>query len=232
MSDPALRGVFITGTGTGVGKTFVARGLARALVARGLRVAALKPIETGATPDPLDALALANACDSPSLARDPAFYRAAPSLSPYAATLAHGAPPPDVDRIVARVLALAASHDFTLVEGAGGLLVPLDATRTMADIAVRLALPLLLVAPDRLGVLSDVLAVHEAAAARNLRVSVVILARTQLGGGADPSQLTNAGILASRLSAPVCVFPHAPDDDERLADQVEASAILGCLLPT
>lgn len=225
MSDPVRRGLFVTGTGTGVGKTFLTRGLARALTRRLARVAALKPIETGCAPEPADALAIARACRNPGLAHDPAFYRVAPPLSPYAATLQHGSPAPDLERIVGRVRELAVAHDFMLVEAAGGLLVPLDARHTTAELAARLALPLLLVAPDRLGVLSHALTAYESAQARALDVAAVILTRVD-ADDADPSRRTNAQILGERLPSPVFVFPNTKDDDDALADAVESAAIL------
>lgn len=228
MSDPAVRGLFVTGTGTGVGKTFLTRGLARALTRRLVRVAALKPIETGCAPEPADALVLARACRNPGLAHDPAFYRVAPPLSPYAATLQYGTPPPNLERIAGRVRELAVAHDFTLVEAAGGLLVPLDASRTVAELAVRLALPLLLVAPDRLGVLSHVLTAHESAQARALDVAAVILTRADAVED-DPSRRTNAQILGERLPSPVFVFHNTDDDDDALADAAESAAILARL---
>jgi len=87
-------GLFVGGTGTGVGKTYVARALARALSREaGRAVAALKPLETGCDPDPLDALALAGACGRPELAHHRGLYRVPPPLAPYAATLG-GLPAP------------------------------------------------------------------------------------------------------------------------------------------
>ena len=79
-----MKGAFITATGTGVGKTWLASALATACVQRGKRVAAIKPIETGVNPDPVDALALARACGNESLANAPGLYRAKEPLAPYA----------------------------------------------------------------------------------------------------------------------------------------------------
>ncbi|MDD9934512.1 MAG: dethiobiotin synthase, partial [Myxococcales bacterium] len=85
MSDPVGGGWFVTGVGTGVGKTYISRGLTRALADSGRSVAAIKPLETGVAPDPLDARALARACGRPELATAPGLYRVAPPLAPHAA---------------------------------------------------------------------------------------------------------------------------------------------------
>jgi dethiobiotin synthetase len=225
-----MKGLFVTATGTGVGKTFVTRGLARALLRRGNPVYAIKPLETGCTPDPLDAVALARACGRPELARAPGLYRVAPPLSPYAATLAGCRPSPTPAELATSVRALAASDAVVLVEGAGGLLVPLDAHRTMADLAAALALPLLLVANDALGVLSFTFTAVESAHARELPIAGVVLTRTAPASPDDSTQ-HNATILAERLApVPVLRFPHCTDDDDALADAAEQAGLLTLLL--
>jgi dethiobiotin synthetase len=213
--------VFVTGPGTGAGKTLVSRALAAALRSRGLRVAAVKPIETGVAPDPLDAHALAAAAGEPALASDPALYRAPPPLSPFAALLEGHASAPDLPGIIHCVQSLATASDVILVEGAGGLLTPLDAHHDLADLALALGYPLLLVARDELGVLSHVLTCAESAQSRGLRVAAVILSRasTEL----HASTRTNQRILEARLPCPVRVFPYAArDDDASLARTAEA----------
>jgi dethiobiotin synthetase len=215
-------GIFITATGTGVGKTFVARGLAAYLRRDRLRVAALKPFETGCAPNPQDADALGRASGIPAHAREPAFYRVEPPLSPYAATL-QGEPAPDVEAITAAVQEIARQHDRTIVEGAGGLLVPIDSSRDMATFAATIGYPVLLIAPNRLGVLSSVLTTFEAAVSRNLKIAALVL--TEPDTTPDPSSETNARILRERLKLPVLGFPHTADDDDALADAVEASGL-------
>lgn len=196
-------GLFVSGTTTGAGKTTITAGLARALVARGRSVAAIKPLETGVEPVAEDAVALAHACGRPALADDPDWYRARVAASPYAAAL-EGEAAPDLARIVARIARIDA--DFLLCEGAGGLLVPVDRDHTIADLACSLAMPLLLVAPDRLGVLSDVLAIHEAARHRDLSVAAIVLSATTRNP--DLSARTNARILRERIAAPVVSIGH------------------------
>jgi dethiobiotin synthetase len=218
-----LTRLFISATGTSSGKTFVARGLTAALSRLNFRVAALKPFETGCKPDPLDALALATAARAPNLARDPAFYRVRPPLSPYAASLS-GEAAPDFAGIVRRIREIGSEHDQLIVEGAGGLLVPLDRERDMSDLVVALACPLLLVAPNRLGVLSHALAAVESARTRNLQIAGLVLTEPDLMP--DPSSATNLRILLERLALRIFSFPHCPNDDGALADAAVAAGLV------
>jgi dethiobiotin synthetase len=223
-----LPGVFVTSTGTDCGKTHVSRAIILAMRALQHAVAGLKPIETGCEPEPRDAIALATAAGQPALAKLPELYRAAPPLAPYAVSLQTGAAAPDLIQLARCVQRVAAAHDFTLVEGAGGLLVPVDATRSIADLAVLLDLPLLLVAPNRLGVLSHVLSAYECARARNLHVAAVIL--TQLEAeGAELATATNAQILAQRLPDPVLEFPHTSSEPAALVEAAHASGLIRLL---
>ncbi len=209
--------LFVSGTGTGVGKTCVTRGLARLLASRNLDVVALKPIETGCAPDPLDALALARACGRPEAAEG--FYRVAPPLAPLAAAL-EGAPAPDLVSIVAEVRAWTCSS--VLVEGAGGVLVPLDDERDMLDLARAIDARVLLVARDELGVLSAVATAAHAVMARDLELAAIVLTR---GPTTDASVRTNATILGRRLPCPIVSFvlPES-DDDVALARAAEPLA--------
>lgn len=212
--------LFVSAVATGVGKTFISRALTRSCLRAAERIAALKPLETGVEPDPLDAMALAAAARRPELAHDPAFYRARLPLAPYAASLDSAIDPPDFDRIVQRIRALEAENDVLIVEGAGGLLVPMDRARTTADLVRALGLPLLIVARDELGVLSSVLTCVESAVARELRVAGVILSQHAPLAN-DPSPRTNQRILQERLDCPVLHFPRCADDDDALADAAD-----------
>jgi len=220
-----IPGLFVTGVSTGVGKTFLTRALTRLLLRSGRTPAALKPVETGVSGDPSDAVALARACGRPELARAPGLYRAAPPLAPYAAALETRTPAPDLAALVTCIHELAVGADPLLIEGAGGLLVPLDARHDMADLAAALGLPLLVVARDELGVLSSVRTCVESARARDLRVAAVILASHARSDG-DPSPRTNRSILEQRLALPVLPFPRCDDDDDALADAAERAGLL------
>lgn len=225
-----MKGIFVSGTGTGVGKTFVTRAIAAALHAAGKRVAALKPIETG-TIDGIarDAEMLANATGRPELADFRGFYRHPLPLAPYAAALESGTPPPSIRALVDAIHQAARGSELALVEGAGGLLVPIDGRETMAELAAALGLPLLLVAPNALGVLSTALTTAECARARGLELRGIVLVDPR-SEHEDPSLRTNARILDERLGAPVFEFPQTDDSDEALAVAASASGLLSIVL--
>jgi dethiobiotin synthetase len=225
--DTHLVSVFVTAPGTGAGKTFVARALAAALRHRQLSVAAIKPIETGCEPTPLDATALARACGRPELATAEGLYRARPPLSPRGVTLATQHPAPDLSALASRVAALADAADALIVEGAGGLHVPLAPRTLIADFVRTLRLPLLVVAPNQLGVLGHLLALVESARARRLAIACIVLVDQP---DADASATHNARILRESLDTPVLSFAHTHDDDDALARAAEQSGVVDLLL--
>jgi dethiobiotin synthetase len=174
-----MRAILITGTDTGVGKTLVGCGLAAALTAQGKIVGVLKPAETGcAVRDgalyPEDAARLA-AFARASLPLDQVCpYRFAPPVAPsVAAELAGVTIEPQ--RIAAVFEQVARRHDFTIVEGAGGLLVPLAGRYTFADLARDLRLPLLVVVGSKLGALNHTLLTLRCTQALSLPVTGYIL---------------------------------------------------------
>jgi len=220
-----MKGLFITSTGTGMGKTFVTRGIARALVKRGIEVAAIKPIETGCEDVPQDAVAIARACGNPALGSADGLYRARPALSPHAASLVTGLPGPDIEKLAARVRELSEKAQIVLVEGAGGLLVPLDRQRTVADLASALGLPLLVVTQDVLGVISHSLTLFESAASRALPMAGLVLTGHPPGGD-GAARGSNLQVLGELLPVPVLGLGHCADDDESLAGAAEGAGLL------
>ncbi len=170
---------FITGTDTNIGKTFVSTGLARAFKRRGLSTGVMKPVETGCPTvgsalAPQDAIALKEASGS----KDPIDlinpFRFAPALAPLgAAEMSGKAIAPDV--IKSAFDLIRASHDATIVEGAGGLLVPVTLDMTMAGIARLLDIPVIIVAAQGLGVINHTAMTVECARARGISVAGIIL---------------------------------------------------------
>ncbi len=226
-----MKGLFISGTGTGVGKTWLARGLTRLATNAGKKVAALKPIETGVRGTPEDALALGRAAGRPELAFVPGLIRRSLAASPYAAQLA-GEPALDPDALVTVIRETAVGSDLVIVEGAGGLFVPLDAAHTVLDLVLALELPLVLVAPNRLGVLSDAIATVLAARAAGLEAIALVLSTST---SADASTPYNAAILRQYLDLPVHELRATSDDDELLARSVSEAGLeelLGLGRPT
>ena len=165
------RGIFITGTDTGAGKTVVAVALLRALVASGRRAIGMKPVAAGiqagdsANAD-VDALRLAGNVDAPLADRNPFAF--VPAIAPHLAAAEAGVRI-ELEDIVAAYGRLAARAEVVVVEGAGGVRVPLDARRDMLDIAAGLQLPVLLVVGIRLGCLNHALLSAAAVEARGLK---------------------------------------------------------------
>jgi dethiobiotin synthetase len=168
-------GFFVSGTDTGVGKTLVACALVAALGRRGIDSAGMKPIETGVgAAGPLDALALQRAAGGVDPLDDVCPQRFELPAAPSVAARAEGRSV-DLDAVRAAYARLRARHDCVVVEGAGGLLVPLDERRCMADLAAELDLPLLLVARGALGTINHTLLSVEAAERRGLRLAGVVV---------------------------------------------------------
>jgi dethiobiotin synthetase len=168
-----VNGVFITGTDTGVGKTVFACALLRAYAERGLRAVGMKPIAAGigsGEPCNADVAALAAASNvaAPLALRNP--YAFAPAIAPHIAA-AEQSITIDLARIGEAYALLAERADRVVVEGAGGVYVPLDARRDMLDVAAALALPVLLVVAVRLGCLNHALLSAHAIRARGLALA-------------------------------------------------------------
>lgn len=218
-----MKGAFITATGTGVGKTWLATALARACVDRGMRIAAIKPIETGVDPDPVDALALARACGDDALANAPGLYRAKEPLAPFAIEKRGGPSIGSVHALANRVRELAANADFAIVEGAGGVLVPLDREHTIADFAALLDMQTVLVARNALGVLSYTLTALEALCKREISVRAIVLSDVDKSDEHELSRGSNAEVLADYFpSIPVLCAARAqsPSDLGEIASAV------------
>jgi dethiobiotin synthetase len=168
----AARGVFVTGTDTGIGKTHVAAALLRALVAAGLRAAGMKPVAAGVDRDGRhgDVVALRAAGNIDADDADVNPFAFAPAIAPHVAAALEGRTI-DLARIERAYAALAARADVVVVEGAGGVLVPLGAREDMLDIPARLRLPVVLVVGVRLGCISHALASALAIRARGLELA-------------------------------------------------------------
>jgi dethiobiotin synthetase len=170
-----LRGVFVTGTGTGVGKTVVAAVIARALARDGLEVAVFKPALTGlAEPGEPDHEILRRAAGSPQTPEQVAPYRFEPPLSPHLAARLAGE---TVDPAALREAATGAGEEAgaLVCEGVGGLLVPLTPGYLVRDFARDLELPLAIAAAPGLGTINHTLLTVEAARAVGLEVCCVVL---------------------------------------------------------
>ena len=198
------RGVFIAGTDTEVGKTVVATAMVRSLVQAGHRIAVMKPIAAGgdATPNGpqnADALALMAAANVPASYETVNPYCLTAPASPHLAAEMEGisiklAP------IVRNFGQLTRESDLVVVEAAGGWYAPINQTETMADIAVALDLPVVLVVGLRLGCLNHALLTAQAIEARGLTFAGWIANHVQRD---FPYAAGNILALEERLAAPL-----------------------------
>lgn len=209
------RGVVVTGTDTGVGKTAVALALMRLYRARGLSVAGMKPVAAGsaitiegARND--DALALQAAASRPLPYGSVNPYAFVPAIAPHLAAAEAGVTI-DLDRLEGRYRELAGGFDRVVVEGAGGWLVPFTELESFGDLAARLRLPVVLVVAIRLGCLNHALLTAEAIEHYGLRLDGWVANRL------DPQTVRaeqNIDALRERIGAPCLgvIPPLAPGE--------------------
>ena len=199
---PPLADLLVTGTDTGVGKTYVTAALAAACAASGRRVAVLKAAQTG---DDDDAAWIA--VRVPGITVRTALRYETP-VAPVVAARLEGAPEPSLEPIVAAARELRAAADGILVEGSGGLLVPISERETFADLALALDLPVLVVARPGLGTLNHTALTVEVARARGIEVAGVVVC----GTSADPDIAERTNLDELRRIAPLLgTLPHDPD---------------------
>jgi dethiobiotin synthetase len=197
------RSYFVTGTDTAVGKTLVTAALLRRLREAGIAVAGMKPIAAGSVQGTEgraneDALLLQaeSSTRHPYAVVNPWLFE--PAIAPHIAA-AEAGESIGTERIVAAHARLCASADVVVAEGAGGFLVPLDATRSCAELPALLGMDVLLVVGLRLGCLNHALLTAEAIASRGL-----VLAGWVGNGIARefPRREANLATLTARLAAP------------------------------
>ena len=163
---------FVTGTDTGVGKTLISCALLHGFAAQGKRVVGMKPVAAGCDEDGQneDVLQLRAAGNVPVGYGQINPYCFVPPIAPHIAAQRAGVIM-QFSRIAASYRELAAQADVVIVEGAGGLLVPLNAQQDSADLAKELGLPVILVVGMRLGCLNHALLTVEVIAARGLALA-------------------------------------------------------------
>jgi dethiobiotin synthetase len=208
------RGVFITGTDTGVGKTVVAGGLVAALRLRGVRVGVMKPFATGAEmrqgrPVSADALFLRAAAetDDPLEEINPVCLQEA--LAPGVAAQRAGIRVP-MERVQEAFAGLCARHEFVVVEGVGGVAVPVAERTLLADLRAAFPLPMWVVARPTLGTINHTLLTVEFARSRGWDVTGIVLNRLR-PEKAGVAEQTNAGVIEEWTGVPVLgTLPYLP----------------------
>jgi dethiobiotin synthetase len=225
-----VRGCFVTAVDTGVGKTVVAAAIAAALRADGVRVAACKPVVTGLDDAPVpgvpaDHVLLAQCTGQQPQDVTPVTF--GPAVSPHlAAELAGTALV--AEALTAHVRAVGAAADAIVVEGVGGLLVPLTRDWSVRDFAVALGLPLVIVARPGLGTINHTLLTVEAARAAGLDVRTIIM--NPWPQAPTPMEADNRTTVQALSGVPVHVLPALPAlTAERLATAGAAWPISGWL---
>lgn len=232
-------GLFVTGTDTGVGKTLVTGGLAACFREAGIRVGVMKPVETGCSVRGTkrtapDALFLRRMSGTSEPLHRIVPYRLRAPLAPQVAAQKEGVRIRP-ERIVRGYRSIASRHDLTLVEGAGGLLVPYTTTMRTLELILRLEVPVLVVARTGLGTLNHTLLTLECLARSGVCVLGLVL--NNADGTRGPAEKTNPATLQRWSRVPLLgTIPHRPGlrldraDGQRAARVVRGHVDLARLL--
>ena len=221
-----MTAIFITGTGTDVGKTFVAASLIRHLRQMGRIVEAIKPVVSGFDPAQMaasDPGVLLDALGSPVTLKEierisPWRFRAA--LSPDLAAAREGGRI-DVDEVIEFCQsAVDERQDILLIEGVGGVMVPLDQDRTILDVMMALRLPLILVAGSYLGTISHTLTALDSLYRRDLKLLAIIVSET----AGSPVSLGDTVATIERFAGPVIGVPRLRRQTGAASDTAAALA--------
>ena len=209
------RGIFVTGTDTGVGKTWVSTGLMAALQQRGLAVLGMKPVASGCEQTPAglrneDALLLQRQGSHPIDYQLLNPYAFAPPIAPHVAAAQAGTRI-DLARLETNYKILSTQADVVVVEGAGGWLVPLNERDPMADLAARLELEVMLVVGLRLGCINHALLSVESIVRRGVPLAGWVANTLE---PAMPVLAENLAALRAHIEAPLLgVVPHLAHRD-------------------
>ncbi len=201
--------LFVTGTDTGVGKTVVGGGLAMGFKRLGMSVGVLKPAESGCgeSLSPVDGTFLVMCAGSGQSLDEAVPYRYALPLAPSVAAREEGAEPMDPCRVLSALNFLEERFDTVIVEGAGGLLVPMGYGLTCGDLARLLGSPLVVVARPNLGTINHTLLTVRMAQAMGIRVKAVIINGYDPDGGGI-EQRSNPRVIGEMLpGVPVFTVP-------------------------
>jgi dethiobiotin synthetase len=209
-----LRGLFVTGTDTGAGKTVVAGAICAALAASGEPVAAFKPAVTGLDEEadgwPHDHELLAAASGGGRSPDEVAPYRFGPPVSPHFAAELVGATL-EPSTLVETARRVAGGGNVLVCEGVGGLLVPLTLGYLVRDLAVDLGLPVVVAARTGLGTINHTLLTVEAARVAGLRVAGVVM--TPWPEQPEPIEISNRAVIGRLAGVQVSGLPPtAPDE--------------------
>ncbi|MBI4699187.1 MAG: dethiobiotin synthase [Nitrospirae bacterium] len=227
------KGIFITGTDTGVGKTVVAAGLLMAFKKMGYNVCPLKPVETGCKIRdgkfiPRDAIKLIKAADVNEQVDLINPYRFRKPLAPVVAAELKGMVI-NKSRIISAYTKLRKKYDITIVEGAGGIMVPIHKKYLFADLIKDLNLPVIIIARPGLGTINHTLLTIEAARGRGINILGVIMNYSNIIKE-DISVKTNPGVIERLGEVRVLgVVPYAIEPSLKIFRQIARKITLTTL---
>jgi dethiobiotin synthetase len=201
----------VTGTDTGVGKTFVTSGLIRFSRSKGINSIGMKPICTGDNNDVRQLLEACGSCE-PEYLINPVWYRT--PLAPYTASIIEDRLI-DLEAIRGAFGQLTSRYSSVLVEGAGGVAVPILAHYDFRDLARELRLEVIIVAANRLGILNHTRLTLEAVRAAGLKCTLIVLNSVPLES--DLSQPTNCSVLEHLVDPPILTIEYRQSEFEDLA---------------
>ncbi|MFN3476296.1 MAG: dethiobiotin synthase [Candidatus Methylomirabilales bacterium] len=226
-------GLFITGTDTGVGKTFIGGLLAGLLRRRGMDVGVMKPVESGCLRRdgalyPQDAYELREKAQSLDPLTDIVLYALEMPAAPAVAAEKEGITI-QLQAIVEKFQALSARHQLTIVEGAGGLLVPLTRREDNTHLILALNVPVLVVARASLGTINHTLLTINWAKALGIQILGVVINDPM--GNLSQTERENLQALVERLPVPLLgIVPHLPLSFHEVLDRVEPALDLNQFL--
>jgi dethiobiotin synthetase len=224
------KGLFVTGTDTGVGKTIVAAGLVKLARNRGLRALGVKPVETGCVVRegqlyPEDGAFLHQASDGDLTLDECVPFRFTLPASPARAAAAMGSSLYLKD-LKEHVLTLAEDADLTVVEGAGGLMVPIQGNLMMLDLVEQLGFPVIVVARSGLGTINHSLLTLNALKQRGLEALAIVLSSSSPEPGPE-EEFTPSDLARLTAGIPVVVLPYlSPDvksDPAKIAETINVA---------
>lgn len=193
------KGIFVTATDTGAGKTYVACAIARALKAGGVNLGVFKPLASGDRKDVVKLIKAAGVADTLS-AVNPLFFKH--PLAPYVSAKLSGKKV-NLNIVKRAFLKLKRKYGFIIVEGAGGALVPVKKDYFVIDMIKELRLPALVVAKPYLGTINHTLLTVAALKRKGIKVAGVIISG---GRGKTPAERTNPEIIRELTGLPVAVI--------------------------
>lgn len=212
-----INGVFVTGTDTDCGKTLIAGGIARALLKKGMNVGVMKPLATWGDParhlgvrtkwiseDALHLRQAAATSDALDLI-NPVCFKAA--MAPWPAARMEKKTI-DVDRVLSAYKELCQRHDYMVVEGAGGLMVPITREFFMVDLIAKMRLAAIVVARPDLGTLNHTLLSVAMLKSRGIPLAGVIINNYK---GKTRAEITNPQVLHKIMDRHILVVPHKPE---------------------